>query len=36
MEDNLLSTEQILLLENLTYLSDTDELQSLKTIQMKA
>ena len=32
MEDNLLSTEQILLLENLTYLSDNEELQSLKKI----
>lgn len=33
MKDNLLSTEQILLLENLTYLSDNGALQSLETIE---
>lgn len=33
MDDNLLSTEQVLLLENLTYLQDNEALQSLKTIE---
>ena len=33
MDDNLLSTEQILLLENLTYLLDRDGLQSLETME---
>ena len=33
MDDNLLSTEQILLLENLTYLLDEGELKSIKKIE---
>ena len=35
MEDNLLTTEQVLLLENLTYLLDNEGLSSLETIVEK-